>query len=58
MNVRKRSGLMGEVSGGVPSNTVTTRKGGVTQAKSIKGAVNQPKAVGYSKIKGAITGPR
>jgi len=58
MNVRRRTdAASGEVSVKFPNTKVPTRKGGPQTAKPIKNAVAmKPKAQGYKKIKGAVTG--
>lgn len=43
-------------TGTAPKNTVTTRKDAPTQAQGIRNTVSKPKAVGYSKVRGAVSG--
>lgn len=39
-----------------PKNAGTKMKMGETQARPIKNNVNSPKATGYKKVKGAVSG--
>jgi hypothetical protein len=43
-------------TGTPPKNTVSNAKYSPTQVKAIKNAVSTPKATGYKKIKGAVSG--
>lgn len=58
MTAKKRSGDMTSVPAFTIHNAVSQRHDGPTQAKKLKGTVSSPSPKGYSKIKGAVNGPK